>query len=175
MLRVFVLTSALLATGVAAAQNNPGMPNQQLPATGNPNPQTPMTGAPNQQLPGDPNSAYAAAPPTFAPAPDNAPPQVIRVSGAIMEHEVLNKVEPVYPAKAKSERVQGAVVLAVRIGRDGSVQDLQPVSGPRELGEAAIDAVKQWTYRPYLLNGRPVEVNTTVTVTFQLSGPPHTS
>lgn len=165
MLRLSVLAFALLATGVAAAQNTPGTPNTQPPLPGNP----------NTQQPADPNSTSAAAPPAFYPGPDLPPHHVvhaIRVSGGVMAGQILTRVDPVYPASARSEHLKGAVVLAVRIGKDGTVQDLQPMSGPPALAEAAIDAVKQWTYKPYLLNGEPVEVHTTVTVNFQLDAPP---
>lgn len=86
-----------------------------------------------------------------------------------MAGQVENRVEPVYPAKARTEHIQGSVVLAVKIGKDGVVRDLQAISGPLPLRDAAIDAVKQWTYKVYRLNGHPVEVLTTVRVNFHLN------
>ncbi len=89
-----------------------------------------------------------------------------------MSGQILTRVDPIYPAEAKSKGIQGVVVLSATIGADGTVQQLSLISGPPDLGTAALDAVRQWTYRPYLLNGEPTEVNTTVTVNFHLNGPP---
>jgi protein TonB len=71
---------------------------------------------------------------------------------------------------AKAARIQGDVVLKAIIDREGNIQDLQLMSGHPMLAPAAIEAVKQWRYRPYLLNGQPVEVETTITVIFTLTG-----
>jgi protein TonB len=79
-------------------------------------------------------------------------------------------VEPPYPPIARAARVQGSVVLKAIIDREGNIQDLQLVSGHPLLVPAAIAAVKQWHYKPYLLNSQPVEVETTVTVIFTLAG-----
>ena len=73
------------------------------------------------------------------------------------------------PPDARAAGISGSVVLQARIGKDGVVQILSAISGPPELQAAAIDAVKQWVYRPYLLNGAPVEVNTTITVNYHLA------
>ncbi len=78
-------------------------------------------------------------------------------------------VEPIYPPDAKAAGIQGSVVLDAVIGKDGMISSLKPVSGPPELTKAAWVAVKQWTYKPYLLNGDPVAVETTITVTFALA------
>jgi TonB family protein len=78
-------------------------------------------------------------------------------------------VEPIYPPDAKAARIQGTVILDAVIGKDGQISSLKLVSGPPELTKAAWEAVKQWTYKPYLLNGDPVAVETTVTVTFALA------
>ncbi len=86
-----------------------------------------------------------------------------------MAGQNLTKVPPVYPAEARQQRLQGAVVLAATIGTDGKVQDLQVISGNATLAASASDAVRQWTYRPYLLNGNPVQVKTTVTVNYNLA------
>jgi protein TonB len=77
-------------------------------------------------------------------------------------------VTPAYPSLAKTARIQGHVLLAVIIGTNGSVQEVKLVSGHPLLAAAAMDAVKQWTYKPLLLNGQPVEVETTVDVNFTL-------
>jgi protein TonB len=96
--------------------------------------------------------------------------QRIRVSSGVTQGLVMHRVEPIYPAIAKAARVQGTVVLAAVIGKDGTIQNLHVVSGHPLLQGAAMDAVKQWKYRPYILNGEPVEVDTQVIVNFTLAG-----
>lgn len=96
-------------------------------------------------------------------------PQRVRVSGGVMQGLRVSSVAPVYPEMAKAERVQGAVVLAAIIGKDGSVQSLHVINTASPLlNQAAIDAVKQWKYRAYILDGNPVEVDTTIAVNFAL-------
>jgi len=97
--------------------------------------------------------------------------QRVRVSSGVTAGLLIRKVEPTYPQMAKIARVQGAVVLAALIGKDGTIQNLHVVSTASPLlNAAAMDAVKQWKYKPYILNGEPVEVDTNVTVNFTLSG-----
>lgn len=86
----------------------------------------------------------------------------------IDEGMLLTRIEPVYPPLAKIARVEGTVVLAAMIGADGRIENLRVVSGPPMLMGAALDAVRQWRYRPTMLNGRPVEVETTISVRFTL-------
>lgn len=92
-----------------------------------------------------------------------------RVSGGVMAGNILAKVQPVYPQAAKEAKVSGSVVLHAIIGKDGAIENLSVLSGPEELRASAFDAVRQWTYKPYLLNGDPVEVETNITVTYSLS------
>ena len=82
---------------------------------------------------------------------------------------IVRKVAPVYPPLAKSARVAGAVRLSAVIGRDGTVQELHSLDGPALLIQAAMDAVKQWIYKPTLLNGNPVPVQTTIIINFTLA------
>jgi len=82
---------------------------------------------------------------------------------------VVTKVNPVYPADAKKDRVQGEVILAAVIGKDGAVEDLRVVRGPSALQKSALDAVKDWHYQPFLLNGDPIEVKTTIKVVYTLA------
>jgi periplasmic protein TonB len=96
-------------------------------------------------------------------------PQRIRMSQGVTSGLLLNKLEPQYPPIARVARIQGNVVLKAIIDKEGTIQDLQLVSGHPMLVPAAIEAVRQWRYRPYLLNGQPVEVETTVTVIFVLA------
>jgi TonB family protein len=96
-------------------------------------------------------------------------PGRIKVGGAVIAASILTKVPPVYPAAAKAARVSGVVHLAVIIGTDGTMQQIHALSGPPELVDAAMDAVKQWVYKPTLLNGNPVQVETTIDINFTLS------
>jgi periplasmic protein TonB len=101
--------------------------------------------------------------PRLAPAP------ITRIS-VMMEGNLIHRVQPQYPPLAIQTHTQGAVVLSAVIGRDGSIENLQVVSGHPMLVPAAINAVRQWHYRPYVLNGEPIEVDTHVTVNFVLAG-----
>ena len=103
-----------------------------------------------------------------SPPPKPSTP-TIRVS-RMMEGNLIYKVQPVYPPLARAARVQGSVVLKAVISRAGTIEGLQVLNGHPLLVQAARDAVAQWRYRPYLLNGEPVEVETQVTVNFILGG-----
>jgi protein TonB len=96
--------------------------------------------------------------------------QRIRVSSGVIQGNLYKKVEPIYPQIAKQAHVQGTVILAMVIGKDGTIENLHVVSGHPLLRNAAMDAVKQWRYHPYILDGEPVEVDTTVTVNFNFGG-----
>jgi len=87
-------------------------------------------------------------------------PAVVRISPAVMQYRLLNRVEPVYPAEM--QKVEATLVLRVRIDKDGNVYKADKVSGPDALVPAAIEAVKNWKYQPLLLNGERIEVDTTV-------------
>ena len=102
--------------------------------------------------------------------PKVAAPQRVRVSQGVTQGLLLRKVTPQYPPLAKQARIQGTVVLSALIGKDGSIQNLRVVSGHPMLTNAALEAVKEWKYKPYILNGEPVEVETTINVNFSLSG-----
>ena len=81
---------------------------------------------------------------------------------------LIHQVNPIYPPLARQARVQGVVVMEATISKDGSIESLRIIQGHPLLNQAALDAVQQWKYRPTMLNGDPVEVITTVTVTFRL-------
>jgi periplasmic protein TonB len=102
--------------------------------------------------------------------PKVATPQRVRVSSGVSTGLLIRKVQPNYPQLAKQARIQGSVVLQAEISKDGTIQNLQLISGHPMLAPAAIEAVKQWRYKPYLLNGEPVAVETQVVVNFSLSG-----
>ena len=95
-------------------------------------------------------------------------PTKIAVSAGVIASNKIGGATPVYPAVAKAARIQGTVVLSATISKAGAIENLQIISGPPLLQQAALDAVKTWQYRPYLLNGRPVEVETQVNVIFVL-------
>lgn len=102
-------------------------------------------------------------------APQVAAPKRLRVSSGISEGLLLKKIEPVYPIIAQRAHIEGSVQLKALISRDGAIENLQVISGHPMLVPAAIDAVKQWRYRPYILNGDPLEVETTVFVNFHFN------
>jgi periplasmic protein TonB len=102
--------------------------------------------------------------------PKVATPQRVRVSQGVSAGLLIRKVNPNYPPLARQARIQGQVLLQAEISKDGSIQNLRLISGHPMLAPAAIEAVKQWKYKPYLLNGEPVEVETQVQVNFTLSG-----
>lgn len=97
-----------------------------------------------------------------------AVPSTQHVSSGVMQGMLIDKVAPTYPAIARASRTSGAVVLQATISRTGTIENLRVMSGPPMLRQAALDAVKQWRYRPYLLNGQPVEVETAVEVDFTM-------
>jgi protein TonB len=103
-------------------------------------------------------------------APKIATPQRVRVSSGVSTGMLVRKVPPSYPPLARQARIQGTVVLQATISKEGSIENLQLISGHPMLAPAAIEAVKQWKYKPYLLNGEPVEVETQVQVNFTLAG-----
>jgi protein TonB len=84
-----------------------------------------------------------------------------------MEGRVTHKLDPIYPEAARQANIQGVVALDVVIAPDGSVSDVRPVSGPEALTPAAVDAVKWWRFEPYVVNGRAVQVKTTLAVDFR--------
>ena len=105
-----------------------------------------------------------------SPQDQSQRPKRVRVSQGVAEGLVVKKVPPTYPQEAHDHRIQGVVLVQILIGETGDVVDARLISGYPALAQAAIDAVKQWTYKPYLLNGEPVEVETKVQVNFTLSG-----
>jgi periplasmic protein TonB len=102
--------------------------------------------------------------------PKVATPQRVRVSQGVSNGLLIKRVQPNYPPLAKQARIQGQVVLHAEISKEGTIQNLQLISGHAMLAPAAIEAVKQWRYKPYLLNGEPVAVETEVIVNFSLTG-----
>jgi len=102
--------------------------------------------------------------------PKMATPKSVRVSLGVMQGMLIHQPKPVYPPLARQARIQGTVMLAAVISKEGTIENLHVISGHPMLTGAALDAVKQWRYRPYMLNNEPVEVETQVQVNFSLSG-----
>jgi protein TonB len=117
-------------------------------------------------LNGLPDSIGAATSPQVRVTPSRKPV----ISSGVMEGRKLSGADPRYPAIAIAARIQGTVLLAATISRAGAIENLRILSGPPMLAPAAEEAVRTWRYRPYLLNGEPVEVETTVRVIFGLGG-----
>jgi TonB family protein len=109
----------------------------------------------------------------MASGPMASGPRRIIVAPHVMIGNLLKKVQPDYPPIAQAAHVAGTVVLQATIGKDGRIENLRVVSGPAMLQQASLDAVKKWVYKPYTLNGEPVEVETTINVIFGLTPTPN--
>ena len=105
---------------------------------------------------------------TAPPPPKPKPTGPIRVGGNVQAARIVNRVQPVYPPLARQTRISGTVRLHAIISKDGTIQQLEVISGHPLLQQAALDAVRQWRYQPTLLNGEPVEIDTTIQVKFTL-------
>jgi periplasmic protein TonB len=102
--------------------------------------------------------------------PKVATPQRVRVSQGVSQGLLIHRVQPMYPPLARQARIQGTVLLQAEISKDGTIENLRLISGHPMLAPSAIEAVKQWRYKPYFLNGEPVAVETQITVNFTLAG-----
>ena len=107
-----------------------------------------------------------AAPP---PPPKVEAPKRIRVGGQVQAAMAISRPQPIYPPLAKQARIQGVVRLEAQISKTGTIENLKVISGHPLLVQSALDAVKQWRYKPTVLNNEPVEVITTIDVNFTLS------
>jgi len=114
------------------------------------------------------DGAFRFVDPQVFQALSSAPPARIRVSGDMALKSLNHKIDPTYPDEARANRIQGTVVLHVVIGTDGSIKEMEAVSGDPALVKAATVAVQQWKYKPTLMNAEPVEVDTIVKVDFRL-------
>ena len=106
---------------------------------------------------------------TAPPPPKPKPTGPVRVGGNVQAARIINRVQPIYPPLARQTRISGVVRLHAIISKDGTIQQLEVISGHPLLQQAALDAVRQWRYQPTLLNGEPVEVDTTIDVIFSLN------
>jgi protein TonB len=122
------------------------------------------TGAPGGVI----GSVFGNATP--APAVKMATPKKIAISSGVATGLLIQQVRPTYPPIAKAARQSGTVVLQATISKEGTITNLRVISGNAMLQQNALEAVRQWRYRPYMLNGEPVEVDTTINVVFNLGG-----
>jgi protein TonB len=113
----------------------------------------------------------AAALPSLVGSQSKAPTpalQVTHVSQGISRGLLVKQIPPAYPATALKRGTEGVVELLATISKDGDISAVKTLSGDAQLSHAAVEAVKQWKYKPYLLNGEPVEIQTQITVKFKL-------
>ena len=122
------------------------------------------TGLPGRGVPGSIGNPTAVAPP-----PPPGPARPLRVS-QWAEGNLIYRVQPTYPPLARQARIQGSVQMRAIISKTGTIENLTVLSGHAMLVTAAVEAVRQWRYRPYMLNGEPIEVETEITVNFLLGG-----
>jgi periplasmic protein TonB len=117
-------------------------------------------------------AVFTGTPPGTAHMLADVPPTArpITIPEDVAIGMLIYKVDPEYPKKAKAARESGIVTLQATISKTGEISDLRVVCGPALLQQASLEAVRQWKYRPYLLNGKPVEVETTIRITFALGG-----
>jgi len=129
----------------------------------------------SRQNPSQSETPKAASPlpsspsPAPSPTPEAGPkPMKLRVSPGVAESLISHKVQPKYPREAKEKRIEGDVVIKIVIGRDGEVKSLEGSHGESILMQAAMEAIRQWKYKPCLLDGQPVEVESQVKISFHL-------
>jgi protein TonB len=131
-------------------------------------PSGPYRPGPSGSPDGVPNSFSTSTSPVM-PVPPRHAPALVRISH-MSEGDLVRRVLPVYPPLARMARIQGSVVLQALISKQGVIENLQVLTGHPMLVPAAKEAVRQWRYRPYVLNNEPVEVETQITVNFSLAG-----
>jgi protein TonB len=162
-------------TASSAAMPDPLAPPRQIPIgvirSNDPGP-GPATNEASLSLgdgtPGGLPDAFHSQPAPIVVHPE--PKTTAHLPSSVAAGLLIRKVIPQYPALAKAAHVEGTVILAATISKEGTITNLRIISGPPMLQQAALDAVSQWRYRPYLLNGQPVDVETTVNVIFTLGG-----
>jgi periplasmic protein TonB len=132
-------------------------------------------GVPGGMVGGVPGGAFsemlnnAPSVPVLAKSPVQTPVKRMRIASRVAEANLIHDVAPQYPPEAGRARIEGTVVLMAVIGTDGSVKDVRVENGLPILAQAAIDAVRQWRYKPYMIDGEPVEVDSRITINFNLS------
>jgi TonB family protein len=147
------------AEGSGSASNVPGSSPELSPA-----PAVDSSQDQQKEVPAAQTSA-SVSPESISPKPK---PRSIRVGGRVAAANLTHQVTPVYPKDAKKQHIQGTVVLHAVIAEDGTMKTVEYINGPPELTDSAINAVKQWRYKPMLINGEPLQVDTTISVIFTL-------
>jgi periplasmic protein TonB len=169
------------AKPVATAASNPNAAPIEAPAEIRPEPAFPgydsegveggiEGGVAGGSLGGFVGGLVDALPPPPPPPPPPAPRQPVRIGGVISAPELLHRVEPVYPDIAVIAKVTGTVILEAVVATDGTVESVKVLRPVKFLEQASIDAVKQWRYKPLILNGVPTPFVLTVTLTFSIKG-----
>jgi len=164
---LILLTMSTLPLYAQNTPNQPGTPGYATPT----NQTTPSSAI--EGMPGVPEYKHAPpAPPRSMPTALTdgfpVPPDTVRISGGVSAGLLLHKKDPKYPEEARKAHVEGAVIFTALIGADGKVTHLIPESGPQMLRQESMDTVSKWTYRPYVLQGKPVPMLTTITAKFSL-------
>jgi protein TonB len=117
------------------------------------------------------DTSASGGPPAGLVGSVNAPTPVLQrlsISQGVSQGLLVKKVDPIYPPTAMHMHIEGSVQLSATISKTGDITDIKILSGDQQLTRAAADAVKRWKYKPYLLNGEPVEIQTQVTINFRL-------
>jgi len=165
---VATLTPAMSGVTSVVVQNGAPAPIKMLKLDHAPNPAPATTTAGTGGMAGETGTAAPLSPPLVVSRPIGP----VRIAGGVIAGNRISFVAPTYPLVAKMAHLGGTVVLHAIISKTGTIQDLQVASASNEIFEiAAIDAVRRWIYRPYLLNGQPTEVDTTITINFALRSP----
>ena len=169
VVRTVQMPTAPYETSVQVLQAQSTIPRQ--PNT--PGTQEPPTPIESGSLAGNPNGVADADNPfnahgTHPDVRQAEPASKQHVSSGVMQGMLIDKVVPAYPPIARATRTSGAVILQATISRAGTIENLRVMSGSPMLRQAALDAVKQWRYRPFALNGEPVEADTQINVNFKL-------
>lgn len=160
-LLIGTLATSLVLVSAAASRARQSAPGQAPPNSSAPDAPT----APPKWEPVDLHASTFDLRST-TPQPPVDPNKPVPMSTGVMRSNLVNGVPPVYPADARKNKLTGVVVLHILIAKDGSVAKVDVISGPDEFRQSAIDAVKQWKYKPTTLNGTPVQVLTQVNLNF---------
>lgn len=161
-----VLTAPQAIPQQIAIVNEPSTSFNLLPSSGGPGIGSVLVDLIGRQREADEEVRTASPPPTPPPPPPTVKTGPVRIGGDVQQGKLIHLIKPVYPQPARIARIQGTVQLDAVITKEGTVQSLRVIAGHPFLIQTALDAVEQWRYAPTLLNGEPVEVSTTINVTF---------